>query len=88
MASFEEIRQLISECHYRIATDRAALQRMAQELSYTDQVIKRGTLAYHALTFDFGKDRAIPIQFAAQGPQSSSASRVTAEAFGFLTFSQ
>lgn len=47
MAGFEDIRRLVSECRSRIAVDRAALQRIAQELSYTDHVIERATLAYH-----------------------------------------
>jgi len=47
MASFEEIRQLVSDCVSRIAADRAVLKRITEELSYTDQVIQRATLAYH-----------------------------------------
>jgi hypothetical protein len=47
MARFEDVIQLISKCHYRIAEDRAALQRLAREPSYTHYVIERATLAYH-----------------------------------------
>jgi chitodextrinase len=47
MAQVDEIRRLVSESRSRIAEDRAALQRMAQKLSYTDQVVERATLAYN-----------------------------------------
>jgi predicted nucleic acid-binding protein len=47
MAQFDEIRRLAFESRSRIAEDRAALRRLAQELSYTDQVIERATLAYN-----------------------------------------
>jgi len=47
MAQFDEIRRIASESRSRIAEDRAALRRLAQELSYTDQVIERATLAYN-----------------------------------------
>jgi hypothetical protein len=47
MAQVDEIRRLVSESRSRIAEDRAALRRMAQKLSYTDQVVERATLAYN-----------------------------------------
>jgi chitodextrinase len=47
MAQVDEIRRLVSESRSWIAEDRAALQRMAQKLSYTDQVVERATLAYN-----------------------------------------
>jgi len=47
MAQVDEIRRLVSASRSRITEDRAMLQRMARELSYTDQVIERATLAYN-----------------------------------------
>jgi predicted nucleic acid-binding protein len=47
MAQVDEIRQLVSQSRSRVAKDRAVLQRLARELSYTDQVIGRATLAYN-----------------------------------------
>jgi predicted nucleic acid-binding protein len=47
MAQFDEIRWLASKSRSRVAEDRAALRRLAQELSYTDHVIERATLAYN-----------------------------------------
>jgi hypothetical protein len=47
MTPIDEIRALVFHSRSRIAQDRAALRRMAEELSYTDQVIERATLAYN-----------------------------------------
>jgi predicted nucleic acid-binding protein len=47
MAQVDKIRPLVSQSRSRIAQDQAALRRMAEELSYTDQVIVRATLAYN-----------------------------------------
>jgi hypothetical protein len=61
MARFDEISR-------RIAADRAMLQRMAQELSYTHQVIKRATLAYHASLLALRKVEPSQINSPLNGP--------------------
>jgi hypothetical protein len=61
MVRFDEIRR-------RIEADRAMLQRMAQELSYTDQVIKSATLAYHASLLILGKVEPSQINSRLNGP--------------------
>jgi hypothetical protein len=47
MTPIDEIRALVFHSRSRIAQDRGALRRMAEELSYTDQIIERATLAYN-----------------------------------------
>ena len=87
MAQVDEIRQLVSQSRSRVAKDRAMLQRLAQELSCTDQVIERATLAYNVSLGTLEKFERSQFNLRLSD-QSSSASRLTAGAFGFFTFSQ